>query len=437
MLTKELLEYIKSQKAKGKKDDEIRADLEYNNWVGDDIEEGLGKVNSLDPNTPFEVEIKDRDKVFVIDDEIVHPAAEVHEDIKAPIGDKPKVVTSIISILFAIISFLLIYRVGMMIAIMTVVNYYSYTTGAMYYFLNEFPLYGWVIMSFSLSACIFLYGSFKLNLCTKAAFWFALISLLILPVSLSYVNYKLMFSVAKYFSSEAILFSQGAPDIPSATSTLLIGVLGEPAFFVSVLTLIILLISYKKFHFTGIGLTSKSKRLFVTLTILFILPTSFMVFNSYRKVSNDDFGYTNVTRKVNYHVYKPDPIPLGLVYASNFTSDKELTGRRNAVSVTYDFVYEQSPDISESRPIVMKQIGVKNDFSIADFIVTESGVYSTQKEIPIANSKDGNGYLIKNKLGNSDETKDLVYLTPDNVLIYISTVDSGEYDLIDLASSLK
>jgi hypothetical protein len=437
MVTKELLEYIKSQKARGKTDDEIRADLEYNNWVEEDVEEGLQKVNSLDPDTPFEIEIKDRDKVFVIDEEASHPATQAKDDIEAPVGDKPKVVTSVLSILFAIISFLLIYRAGIMIAIMSVVNYYSYTTGAMYYFLNEFPLYGWVIMGFALSACVFLYGSFKIGKSTKGSFWFGLLVLMLLPISLSYVNYKLMFSVAKYFSTEAIIFSQGAPDIPARTSTLLIGVLGEPAFFVSVLTLIILVVSYKKFHFPNNGLSGGSRKLFLTLVLIFILPTSFMVFSGYRKANNDDFGYSGVSRRVNYHVYKPDPIPLGMIYASNFTPDKELAGRRNAIQVIYDFAYEQSPDISESRPIVLTQIGVREDFSMADFLTMEVGVYSNQKEVVIPYAKDGKGYFIKDDLSSGSSNKTLVMLTSDNVLIQISTLESGEHDLIDLAASLK
>jgi hypothetical protein len=437
MVTKELLEYIKSQKAKGKTDDEIQADLEYNNWVEEDIEEGLDKVNSLDPDTPFEIEVKDRDKVFVIDEEASHPATEAKVDIEAPMGDKPKVVTSILSILFGIISFLLIYRAGIMVAIMSVVNYYSYTTGAMYYFLNEFPLYGWVIMGFAISAGVFLYGAFKMSTSTKSAFWFGVITLLILPVSLSFINYELMFSVAKYFSSEAIIFSQEAPDIPVATSTLLFGILSEPAFFVSVLAFIILIASYKKFHFRNLGLSPRSKRVFLAFLILFTLPTSFMVFTSYNKAHKDDFGYASVSKKVNYHVYKPDPIPLGMIYATNFTPDKELAEKRNAVQVTYDFAFEQSPNISESRPIVLKQIGVKDDFSMADFLVMETGVYSNQKEILLPQAKGNVGYVIRENSNSGESNKTLVFLTPDNVLIHISTMESGEHDLIDIASSLK
>jgi hypothetical protein len=437
MVTKELLEYIKSQKSKGKNDDEIRADLEYNNWVEEDIDEGLDKVNSLDPNTPFEIEIKDRDKIFVVDDETTHPAAQAQENVKTPVGDKPKVIATILSILFAIISFLFIYRAGIMIAIMSVVNHFSYTTGAMYYFLNEFPLYGWVIMGFAISACVFLFGSFKISTSTRGAFWVGFISLLLIPTSMSYINYKLMVSVAEYFSTDAIVFTQGAPSIPTRASTILIGVLSEPAFFISILTFFILLISYKKLHFQNNKIPSKLKKLFIISLLLFIVPTSIVVLNGYKSANNDDFGYSNISKKVNYHVYRPDPIPLGMVYATNFMADKELAGKRNSVQVTYDFAYEKSPNIKDSRPIVLKQIGVSSDFSMADFLVMETGTYSNQKEIPLPFLESGVGYIIKDDLSLGNSNKTLVFLTEDNVLIHISTVASGEHDLIDLASSLK
>lgn len=437
MVTKELLDYIKSQKSKGKSNEDIEKDLEYNNWVSEDIEDAISKVDSLDPSTPFEVEVKDREKVFVIDKTVSHPAAKADTSVEVPIGDKPKVVINVISILFAVISFLLIYRSGVMVAIMSVVNYYSYTTGAMYYFLNEFPLFGWVIMAFSISASIFLYGSFKINTGSRKSFWIGAIILLVMPVSLSYINYKMMYSVAEYFSTDTIGFSQGAPNIPAGASTIFIGVLSEPAFIMSVLTLSILLVSYKKFHFPRKPLSPKSKRLFLTLFLLLVLPSFLVVYSGYSKARNDDFGYSIASKKVNYHVYKPNPIPLGMVYATNFITDKELAGKRNAVQVTYDFAFEQSPDISDSRPIVVKQISVSDDFSMSNFLTTEAGVYSIQKEVSLENAAGGNAYLIKDNVNTGEFMKTLVYLTPDNVLVHLSTLDSGEHDLIDLASSLR
>ena len=107
MVTKELLDYIKSQKIKGIDDENIEADLIENNWEYDDVKEALDKVNRLDPNTPFEIEVKDRDKVFVIDETVSHPATQADKDILAPVGDKPKVIAGVISILLLVVSFLL------------------------------------------------------------------------------------------------------------------------------------------------------------------------------------------------------------------------------------------------------------------------------------------------------------------------------------------
>jgi hypothetical protein len=82
-------------------------------------------------------------------------------------------------------------------------------------------------------------------------------------------------------------------------------------------------------------------------------------------------------------------------------------------------------------------MGVREDFSMADFLVMETGVYSNQKEVPIPQAKDGKGYFIKDDLNSGSSNKTLVFLTPDSVLVHISTLESGEHDLLDLASSLK
>ncbi|MBW6442084.1 hypothetical protein K0B04_04255 [Patescibacteria group bacterium] len=437
MVTKELLDYIKSQKIKGIDDEKIEADLIENNWECEDIREALDKVNRLDPSTPFEIQVKDRDNVFVIDETTSHPATQADEHISTPIGDKPKVIAGVISILLIVISFLFIYRAGIMITIMSIVDYYSHTAGAIHYFLNEFPLYGWVVISFALSACVMLYASFKVRSSSKPAFWFSFFSLLLLPASLSYINYKLMYSVARYFSKDAIILMQDKPNIPAGTSTLIVGVLGEPAFIISLITLVILLISYKKFHLPKESMPSNLKKIFITLTVLFFIPTLLFVYMSYSKAQKDDFGYKMAQEKVTYHIYKPNPIPLGMVYAADFLTDREMVGESNAVQVVYDFAYQESPDISKSRPITLKQTGVSQNFSIADYLAKESGVYSEQVTVNVNTSKDRTGYLIKNSLSDGGHTKNLIYVTQDDVLISLSTVDSGDFDLIDLANSLK
>ena len=436
MLNKQLIEYIKSERAKGDDDEVIKLNLIENNWEEADIDEALEKVNSIDPDTPFDIEIKDREKVFVVDNSRSHPATEVKENVDMPIGDKPKVMPNVISALLVVISFLFIYKAGMMITIMGIVDRASYSTGTIYYFLKEFPLYGWVIMTFSLSASVFLYASFKIHLGTKSAFWLGVISLLLFPVSLSYINYKLMLSVANYFSSEAIILSQNAPKIPAGTSTLIVGVLGEPAFFISFVTLVILLISFKKFHYPEVSLSGKSRSLLLIFILLFTLPTAFVVFSGYSKAKNDDFGYKKAGAVVGYHIYRPDPIPFGMVYSTNFITGKELAGVKNAVQVTYDFAFEEALKIKNSRPIVLKQMGIKPDFSMDKFISAEGlGSEIKKIEVPIALNKEA--YLLKKVSGTGKSAKNLVFITTDNVLISLLTVDSGEQDLVNIAVSLK
>ncbi|HPD74017.1 MAG TPA: hypothetical protein PLX95_01880 [bacterium] len=437
MVTQELIEYIKYQKSKKVADEDIVRELIENNWVRGDIENALNKVNSLDSSTPFETQEKDRDKVFVVDSTISHPATVVKENVEIPIGDKASVIIGIISMLFIVISFLFIYKAGMMVAVMSIIDHFSYTEGSMYYFIKQFPMYGWVVISFAISASVFLFNAFKIRVASKHSFTIGLVTLLLLPASLLLINYRLMHSVGSYFSTQEISLGENAPKTPSGTYTILVGVFSEPAFLISFITLSILIISYKKFHFKNTRISSKSKRYLILLSALFIIPTLFVVLKSYSVAKNDDFGYSRAVSKTRYHIYKPGVMPLGLVYTSNFITGKEMAGLKDGVQVVYDYTLEEVVDMKKSRPVIVKQVGVHRSFNINEYVAKESGMYSQTSTVNIPNTVGGSGYLILNPLGSSGDNLNLVFQKTDNVLISISTTDSGKQDLIDIAVSLE
>jgi len=437
MVTQELIEYIKYQKSKKVADEDIVRELIENNWVRGDIENALNKVNSLDSSTPFETQEKDRDKVFVIDSTISHPATVVKENVEIPIGDKASVIIGIISMLFTVISFLFIYKAGMMVAVMSIIDHFSYTEGSMYYFIKQFPMYGWVVISFAISASVFLFNAFKIRVASKKSFITGLVTLLLLPSSLLFINYRLMHSVGSYFSTQEISLGENAPKIPSGTYTVLVGVFSEPAFLISFITLFILLISYKKFHFKNTRISSKSKRYLILLSALFIIPTLFVVLKSYSVAKNDDFGYSRAVSKTRYHIYKPGVMPLGLVYTSNFITGKEMAGLKDAVQVVYDYALEEVVHLKKSRPVIVKQVGVHRSFVIKDYISTISGVYSQTSTVNIPNTVGGVGYLISNTLEMGGDNLNLVFQKSDNVLVSLSTTNSSKQDLIDIALSLE
>jgi len=437
MVTQELIEYIKYQKSKKVADEDIVRELIENNWVRGDIENALNKVNSLDSSTPFETQEKDRDKVFVVDSTISHPATVVKENVEIPIGDKASVIIGIISMLFIVISFLFIYKAGMMVAVMSIIDHFSYTEGSMYYFIKQFPMYGWVVISFAISASVFLFNAFKIRVASKKSFITGLVTLLLLPSSLLFINYRLMHSVGSYFSTQEISLGENAPKIPSGTYTVLVGVFSEPAFLISFITLFILLISYKKFHFKNTRISSKSKRYLILLSALFIIPTLFVVLKSYSVAKNDDFGYSRAVSKTRYHIYKPGVMPLGLVYTSNFITGKEMAGLKDAVQVVYDYALEEVVHLKKSRPVIVKQVGVHRSFVIKDYISTISGVYSQTSTVNIPNTVGGVGYLISNTLEMGGDNLNLVFQKSDNVLVSLSTTNSSKQDLIDIALSLE
>ena len=437
MVTQDLIEYIKYQKSKNIADEDIEQELLENNWVRQDIENAINKVNSIDSSTPFEIQEKDRDKVFVIDSTVSHPATVVKEHVEIPVGDKASVIIGVISMLFSIISFLFIYKAGMMVAVMSIIDHFSYTEGSMYYFIKQFPMYGWVVISFAISASVFLFNAFKIRVASKKSFITGLVTLLLLPSSLLLINYRLMHSVGSYFSTQEISLGENAPKIPSGTYTVLVGVFSEPAFLISFITLFILLISYKKFHFKNNRISSKSKRYLILLSALFIIPTLFVVLKSNSVAKNDDFGYSRAVSKTRYHIYKPGVMPLGLVYTSNFITGKEMAGLKDGVQVVYDYTLEEVVDMKKSRPVIVKQVGVHRTFNINDYVVKESGVYSQTSTVSIPNTVGGVGYLILHSLGSGGDNINLIFQKTDNVLISISTTDSGKQDLIDIAVSLE
>ena len=437
MVTKDLIEYIKFQKSKNIDDEDIINELLDNNWAQDDIEDALDKVRSLDPSTPFEIQEKDRDKVFVIDSEVSHPATVVKETVEVPVGDKPSAIVGVISLLFVVISFLFIYKAGMMIAIMSIIDHFSYTEGSMYYFLKQFPMYGWVVITFALSSSVLLFNAFKIKSASKRSFIMGVLSLLILPTSLLIINYTLMHAVGSYFSIQDISLGENAPKIPTGTYTLVVGLLSEPAFFISFITLCILVFSRKKFHFKDSRIPSKNIKYFTFLSALFIVPTLFIVLKSYSVAKSDDFGYSRAKSKTRYHIYKPVVMPLGLVYASNFMTGKEMAGLKDAVQVVYDYTLDEVINIKKSRPVIVKQVGVHRTFNISNYVSDVSGVYSETSTVNIPGTVGEVGYLISNTLDKSGDNLNLIFQKNDNVLISISTTDSGKQDLIDIALSLE
>jgi len=436
MVKKELIEYVKSRKNSGVDDDVIKEELVNNNWADDDIEEVFSKVNSFDPTTPFEVHRKDRDSVFVVDSGQDHPASVAKDDIKIPVGEKPTPVINVIFILFIVISFLLIYKAGVMVAVMGIVNRASYTSGAMYYFLKEFPLYGPVIILFSISASIILYSAFSLKTGSRKSFIFGLLRLLILPTVLSLINYKLMSSVVKYFSISSVDLGRGIPKLSTEAYNIIGGVLNEPVFILSFITLIILLVSHKKFKVQNNRISKKNILTIVLVSLVFIVPSVISVISGYLVVKNDDFGYKKVSSKAGFHIYRPDPMPLGLIYVSNFSSGKDIEGEKNAVHVTYDFSLNEAIDIKQSRPIVLKQAKVGSKFSMEDFVKKVSGGYGKFEIIDLSLAKNNKAYFVDDSLSASG-SKSVLILTDENILISISTVLSSKHDLIDIASSLK
>jgi hypothetical protein len=436
MVTKELIEYVKSRRSGGSSEGVIKKELVNNNWNIDDVEEALNKINSFDPTTPFEIHKKDRDNVFVIDSTKNHPATVAKNNLSIPVGGESNPIISVISLLLIVISFLLIYKAGLMITVMRIIDSPSYTSGTLYYFLKEFPSYGHVIIFFAVYASMALYSAFTVKTGSRKSFIFSLLCLIILPVVLTSVNHKLILPIIKHFSISPISFGYGVSKLSTEDFSIIGSVFNEPVSVISFITLIILLVSYKKFKVQNNKISKKNILTIVSITLVFIVPSVIAVISGYSVVRNTDFGYKKVSSKANFHVYRPDPMPSGLDYASNFSEERGFEYDKKAIHITCNFSLNKSGDAGQSKSIVLKQMKVNDGFSMEEFISKMSGAYGKLETINLPLAKDNKAYFVDGSL-NTQGSKSILILTNENVLISVSTVLSSRNDLINIAYSLK
>lgn len=81
----------------------------------------------------------------------------------------------------------------------------------------------------------------------------------------------------------------------------------------------------------------KSKNVLSFFAIVVIISILSAVSFKYAFNPITDYGLQSAKNSVDYYIYKPEPIPLGLINATNFTTGKELAGKNNAVSVAFNY----------------------------------------------------------------------------------------------------
>jgi len=298
-------------------------------------------------------------------------------------------------------------------------------------FLKHFPTFGIIPILFSLITLFFFYVAFKVRGGSKFSFWLGIGSIFI-PLPTAFLSQMLMSPFVKLATRFDNATSDNIPTVPINPINLRFG---DPIFVLSFIALVLLITSFKKFHFVNHKLSKKVRVFLITLAVILVLPTLSILSYKYIRANDTDYGFNKAQSEVKYRVHKPTTIPSGLTYATKFITNKELAGKQNAVQVAFDIPFNELAKGESPKVIVLKQIGVEPGFNLELFISTEVKD-STSEPISFPIALDQKAYFLQKKLGTSD-LNFFTFITQDNVLIFIASPKTSRDELISFAESLN
>jgi len=430
MITQELIAYIKSQKLQGKTDELIRNDLVANKWAESDINLALLQINNPNSYTPTSLNTSQPTTYKSVQPQSQGFTQQAETSITST-EERPKMIKTI-SILLFLIAGLYILSTISMLGIMVIMDRALSAGDLVFSFLKYFPSWGFIPIMFSLVTLIFFYVAFKVRNGSKFSLWLGIGSLLAIPIPAALISQMLMSPFINLVSSASQTADEAIPKIPVSPSTFRFG---DSIFILTFISLVLLLVSFKKFQFSNDSLSNKTKVILSVLAAILLLPTVTLVSLGYVKANDTDYGYSNAKSQVAYHIYKPTLVSRELTNATKFIVGKELAGKQNAVRVAYDVPFDIMVKTGQFKPIVVTQVGIEAGFNLDTFVTTFMEGATPQK-ITLAAGLNQTGYLLQKPLGNSTLSA-VVYLTNDNVLLTLMSPKASSDELIQLSSSLK
>lgn len=399
MVTEELLKYIQSQKQQGKNDEYIKDSLLKSGWPEPDVNQAI----------------------------FPQPQPNLQSIISTTQEEKPKIIKTI-SILFFAAAILYVMSTASFVGIIVIIDRAMGSADSSFSFLRYFPTFGVVPILFSLVTLTYFYVSLKIRNGSKFSYWLGISSLLAIPVPVDYIGQILMASFINLASSGSKTTGANIPTLPINPTSLKFGLL-------PLLILILLIISFKKFKFSNNPISKKAKVFLVSVTLLLVLPTISIMGLKFLEARDTDFGYTKAKAHVTYRLYKPSPLPNGLVNTTKFVVGKELAGKQNAVQVAYDVPFTKLIEKGTSKLVILKQVGIEPGFNLRDFVSATKDLTSFD-QISVNLTANQEAYLAQKNNGHYD-LKILSFVTPDDVLITLTTPNATKEELIQLANSLN
>ena len=244
-------------------------------------------------------------------------------------------------------------------------------------FLKYFPTFGIIPIIFSFIALFFFYLSFKICDCSKPSLKLGISSLLIVPAAAAFSSQILISPLTKlaadYSGSEKIFPSQ-----PLSQRGLRFD---DPIFILAIISVVLLAVSFKKFHFKTSSISKKAKIFLALITTIFVVPIVSIISLEYVKAQNTDYGYSKAVETVGHHIYRPSSVPSGLTYATKFVLGKELAGKQTAIQVAYDIPFDMLIKGEQTEPIVVKQVEVEIGFDVMNLLQRTRRMLARKKSI--------------------------------------------------------
>lgn len=423
MVTPELIDYVKTHKQQNVTDEVIRESLLKSNWPIADITQAFLQVNTPPiPQTPT----TSQSSPAVSSQQVISSPNKVNPSTE----EKPKIIKTISALIFLIASLYILSTVSML-GIIVIMEHSMGAADLVFSFLKYFPTFGIIPIMFSFVTFFFFYLAFKIRNGSKFSLWLAVSSLLIIPTLAAIFSQIIISPIVKLVAG----YDSSVKSIPSSYLSLSNLRFGDPIFVLAVISLVLIAISFKRFHFHNDPISNKAKVFLALVAFILIIPSVSVVSLDYVKSQDTDYGYTKAKTAAGYHIYKPSPVPNGLTYASKFILGKELAGKQTAVQVAYDIPFDELMRNGQSRLIVVKQVEVETGFNLDAFASTFVKDASLQK-ITLSKAVNQTGYLLQKKLGNS-ELNAIAYLTNDSVLITLMSPKATSEELIEFAESLE
>ncbi len=415
MITNELIEYIKFNKNQNISNESIRESLLQGNWSEEDVDQAFVE---LDASTNM-IQSPVHNELYSDNDRL---------DTKK----KPKVI-KVISMLLSVIASTYILSTVSILGFILLFDNAIGSSGAGFSLLKNFPTFGVIPILLSFVSVYFFYVSFKVTNGSKFSLGIALSSLLIIPPTTALVSQILM----SQFIEVANSFGNADTTSNVAAQPMKVGAFSvdDPIFLLVIISVLILVISFKKFTFQNDPLVKKARLFLVFLILILVIPTISLISINLFKVQEKDYGYETAMTAVSYHIYKPSIVPNGIDYASDFTLNEELAGKNNGVLVVFDIPVEKQMSGEDPKAIFVRQVGVEPGFAIADFAATYVE-NSSFEQISIVNAYNGIGYVAQKPLGSSS-LNSVIFLTNDSTLITIMSLKATSEELRRFAESFE